>query len=279
MRILFPTDFSDASRAVFPFLSSFADNQGLPIHLLHVYPPPSAATGYEEAGFDMVSDKVIMELEKSCQRQMDEFLPALRAIHDPAMGLQGEVRMGTVSDEIVRASEETPTAFIATAVKESSKLDRLIFGTSVNRTIKRSAVPVLTIPQKSSVRKISKMAYATDLGLRDRKVIEHCLKLADSLQAQLDVFHVHDSNLDTERNILDEFRLDFSDAIEKGRLNLQLIESLDVEEGMMQYIDENEVDLLVMLRQKDYWLDLLFNPSHTRKMTLQSHIPVLIYHE
>lgn len=53
----------------------------------------------------------------------------------------------------------------------------------------------------------------------------------------------------------------------------------DVEEGLTGFAEKNNLDLLIIVPKKHNIFDKLFHKSHTKKLMLETHVPVMSVHE
>jgi len=56
------------------------------------------------------------------------------------------------------------------------------------------------------------------------------------------------------------------------------IENESVQEAINDFIDHNDMDLLIMLPKKHSFFESLFRRSQTKEMLYHSHIPILALH-
>ncbi|MBK6731737.1 MAG: universal stress protein [Bacteroidetes bacterium] len=282
MNIIFPTDFSEQSADAFEMALYLAEKTNPEILLLHVYSMPMVTTSIEDGGFDTMPDQLIRLSEEAATNRIAQFKDSLINRYNKGYGNRIPVtevlRMGFVADEIVALAEKEDVFCIVIPVVHTTGMDRLLFGGIVSSVLKKSNSPVFTVPKDFSFRQIQRLAYATDLTFADNEVIDKLLFLADIFEAELKCFHVHDSNLEIENSIIQDFITQYSNEVERKRISFQLIENLNVLDGMDYFVKENRIDLLGMLRQKSY-MNSLFNISYTKKMSSHSEIPLIIYHE
>lgn len=57
------------------------------------------------------------------------------------------------------------------------------------------------------------------------------------------------------------------------------IEQKDIEEGINQFAEKNNLDLIIAIPKKHKLLEGIFKPSSTKQLVFQSHIPVMCVHE
>jgi hypothetical protein len=53
----------------------------------------------------------------------------------------------------------------------------------------------------------------------------------------------------------------------------------DPDEGIMDFADKNQIDLLVVLPKHHGFIGNLFHKSHTKQLVLHSHVPVMAIHQ
>ena len=92
-------------------------------------------------------------------------------------------------------------------------------------------------------------------------------------QSELHIIHINQDHHILRNKIFEiktekDIQLTFSE-----RSNVSL------EEGLFKYTLEKEIDLLVMVKQKKGFLNRLLFGSNTKKMILQTEIPLLIFKE
>lgn len=281
VNILFPTDFSEASAKSFGAAVTLAEKLTLPIMILHVYRPPVVTTGYDDTGLEVVTEQLISGMEDVIRAQMADFIKDISETHQlnkRGIAVEYSIRMGFVADEIARMADETHSAYITVTVRHSHTGERILLGSAVNGLLRKSHQPLFAFPEDWPLRNFRRIAYATDLSFSDGPVIARLLEFARLFDATVLCFHVHDSNLDTENAIIQEFNDTYRSEIEQGLISFQLSENLRVMDGIDYFVQENAIDLLVMLKQRRYWLDFL-EGSYTRKMAFHAGIPLLVYHE
>lgn len=281
MTILFPTDFSEASANAFGMVAVLAEKTGLPVTLIHIENPPIISPAYDDAGMSMVTDTLLADMDTMVHNRIAAFRDELNTrfhLDQRNVGLQEEVRIGFHGEEIARAAEELDAAYIVTSVRDVPLVNRVLFGGTVNAILRHTNRPVITLPEHQPLHQFQRIGYATDFSLDDGALITRLLDFARLYDARVYCFHVHDSNLDVEYDILRELEEMYSTEITEGRITFYLQENLRILNGLEYFIQEHNLDMLAMMRQKHYWPEFL-NGSHTRSMALHARIPMLIFHE
>ena len=67
--------------------------------------------------------------------------------------------------------------------------------------------------------------------------------------------------------------------LESANPEYHFIEHRDVEDGINEFADKNNLDLLITIPKKHKLLEGLFHRSSTKELIVQSHVPVMCIHE
>lgn len=134
-KILFPTDFSEASVAALEHAESLARETGATLLIVHVS-EPNAAFGGGEAFYFPEDD------EEARWRQLAEVVP-----RDPLVKYKQRLLSGDSAKAIVRFAETENVDFIVMGTHGRTGLARLVMGSVAEAVVRRASCPVLTIKQ------------------------------------------------------------------------------------------------------------------------------------
>ncbi len=283
MNILFPTDFSEESAKSFEFALNIAKKLNLSITLIHVYPLPMTFPSMDEGRFNDMSENMMQITETALEERLKLFKDTLRDKYSnnyPEMiSVSGMLKMGFVGEEVARAAKEIDAAFVVLCVKGAKKLKRFLGGNDVASIIRKCDQPIITVPENYDIKEVRNFAYATDLTFNDNSVISRVIELAANFEdSHIKCFHVHDSNLDVENAIIDDFIEQYKSEANRRLISFELIDNVNIIDGIDYFIQSRDIDLLVVLKQKKYWLEV-FESSMTKKLVFHENVPMLIYHE
>lgn len=280
--ILFPTDLSEQSSVTFGFALAFAKKLQMEITLIHVYRVPVINAASMELGSDIVTDEMAIATEIAAENRLKQFKDTLAQkyvdSYPEKIRVNGMLRMGFKGEEICRAAEEIHASYIILSVNRSTGIDKFISTNTVMPVINKSKVPVITVPEHYEFKDFHKIAYATDLTFSDNEMISRLLSLAKTMDATIKCFHVHDSKLEIENSIIDDFIQQYRAEANAGLITFKLVDNLNVLDGIDYYVKEQSIDLLCVMKQKHYWLDF-FEKKITKQLVFHEEIPMLIYHE
>jgi len=139
-KILYATDFSESSLPAAVSTLTLAKLSGAAVHVLHVIGefadrrkslvPQEAMTLLERE----VEIHVVKEMEEFCQEQFSGKIPYTT-----------EVVLGRPFEEILRKAEELSVDLIIVGTHGRTGLERVIVGSTAERLVRKSPVPVLTV--------------------------------------------------------------------------------------------------------------------------------------
>ncbi len=146
--ILVPIDFSVHSKNALKFAIPLAEKFGAALHLVYVVEPTiyPADLGFGQVVLPGVEDELrekgAEELQALIEREIGERVKASSA-----------VRTGNPHQEILHEADEKGVDMIIVATHGHSGVEHMLFGSTADRIVKRSRVPVLTIrPEVGNVK-------------------------------------------------------------------------------------------------------------------------------
>jgi len=142
--ILVGTDFSVCAARAFSFAVSLAHSQGGRIHLLHVLMEPvqafdvAAALPYPDSG-------VRQEWEEAARSRLAREAKAAERRGVPTVA---ELKWGRPSDVLVKTAGDVRASLVVVGTHGRSALEKLLIGSTAERVVRLSPVPVLTVREK-----------------------------------------------------------------------------------------------------------------------------------
>jgi universal stress protein A len=142
--VLCPVDFSDASRVALRYAVAIASHFGATVTLVTVNDPILAETADLKLGADWLS--------KQCQAELkSEVAKTVGARGLENVEIRYEVRTGAPAREILRLASERHCDLIVMSSRGLSGVRRLFFGTTTERVLRETSVPVLVTPATAHI--------------------------------------------------------------------------------------------------------------------------------
>ncbi len=272
--LIVPTDFSPAAANAMKFAVDMATNINASVMLFHVYQVPVSMS---DVPIVMVSAE---ELRRSSETKLQELKYDLKHTNGGKIKIYTEARMGDVSDELEDVCKHIQPFAVIMGTNGASSVERILFGSTTLTAIRHLTCPVIVVPPgKEYGNGIRKIGFACDF----EKVIESTpvkfLKtIVKEFGAELHVLNVDHENKHFKPETPEESIL-LHTLLEDLNPRYHFIDNADIEDGINDFVDNNNIDLLITIPKKHRLLDSLFKNSSTKQLVAQSHVPVMCVHE
>jgi nucleotide-binding universal stress UspA family protein len=138
--ILFATDFSESSDYAFQYADSLAKQYSAHLILVHVINEPVDLRGFYVPHISF--DKLEEEIEAGARKMMEKFC---RTHIRDFENYETCILPGIPYDEIIKKGVESSADLIVMATHGRTGLDHMLFGSTAEKVVRKSPIPVLTI--------------------------------------------------------------------------------------------------------------------------------------
>lgn len=186
-RILYATDFSEASRTALPIVAAIARHYGSRIYAAHVWSPRV---------YPMVSPEVVSIMDRKQQREAQEELEKLlRAPALEGIPLQTVVRRGTPPEQLERVVKEHNIGLAVASTHGATGFKHRVLGSVAEELVRGLSCPVLTVGPHLAKRfekleRIENILFPTDFSEESLAVFPYLASLAHEYQSRLTILHV-----------------------------------------------------------------------------------------
>src|SRR6185312_1850489 len=270
--ILVPVDFSDASFNAISYAAFLANAFNARVTLVHAYTGTSA---FDESVGAKVYDS-LEELEAANEKFLKKEID--RIARKFTIKINGIVMKGNPVKVINEVAEKNQPEMIVMGMKGKGESNSILGSTTISM-IDETSIPLLIIPKSALYQTVDSITLASDF--KNEKLLSHFAileKLIAKFNPFIQVLNVQkkDSKLAAEM-IAGKMSKDLT--WDKYNHSFNIIERDDVEEGIFGFLRKHPTDLLVMVARKRGYIKQIFEPSHTKKMTKETKIPLLVLHE
>jgi nucleotide-binding universal stress UspA family protein len=220
------------------------------------------------------------ELRKESELKLSELKESLTHITSNKIKIYTESRMGDIVDELENVCRQIEPFAVIMGTRGISGVERMLFGSTTVTAIRHLKWPVIVVPPgKEYGTGIKKIGFACDFN----KVVEHTpahfiKDMVNEFGAELHVLNVdHESKHFTADT--PEESLMLQTLLEDLDPKYHFIDHKDVEEGINEFAEKNNIDLLITIPKKHGLFDNLFKHSSTKELITQSHVPVMCVHD
>ena len=272
--IIVPTDFSPAATNAMDYAVGMGKAIDASILLLHVYHVPVSFT---DVPVVLVS---VDELRKSAEEQLEELKKNIEQATSGNVKVYSELKMGDVVDELDQLCNQIHPFAVIMGTKGHSAMERALFGSNTLSAIKKLHWPVICVPPgKEYGDGIKKIGLACDFKEVVESTPAHTIKdLVKEFNGELHVLNVDHEGKHFKPETPEE-SLMLQTLLQDLNPNYHFIDHVDIEDGINEFVEKNNIDLLITIPKKHKLLDSLFKHSSTKQLVAQSHVPVMCVHE
>jgi nucleotide-binding universal stress UspA family protein len=270
--IFVPLDFSENSLQALRHAIELAKTTESKIIVFHSYQPPQMGGG------SFTGKKKLTDLGKQeAENNMYKVVMRLKET-EPDLDFEHLIVDGDPMQRILFYEEKYESDLIVMGTKGASGLTEVFLGSVAGKIINNASCPVVIVPEESERGSYQRIVYATSLIADDKGVLNYLKNLATDLKTHLECIHIEKDDATTTK--FNEFANEYKkENKENEYINFKVVpqkENQKVEDVLLDYIEENPLTLLVMLRRERDFVQRLFGYSVTTRMAHHSESPLLI---
>ncbi len=266
-RILLLTDFSDTARHAVMYALKMFESSNMDYYLLNAYELEFSGTPY-----------VTQVKEEWATESLKGLKSELSIIHHryPQARVELLSVFGTLIDAVKHEVTKHTYDLLVLGCKGETALENFLLGSRAYDVIKHIPTPVFLVPRHAKFKYPEKIVFATDL---------HDFPSDKTIEPVRDMVHMFHSPL-VFVNVLDEDvadRVESEDLIAKHfpgvNVSFNFVEDDTVSDGINKFVEENDAQIITLVRHQMGRFDRFFHPSVTRQMVLHPEHPMLILHD
>lgn len=272
--IIVPTDFSPVSLNAVHFASEMAQSINASLMLFHVYNIP---VSYSDVPVVLVS---VDEMKKASESQLEQLKEQLLHITSGKLKVYTESRMGNTVDELEELCKNIQPFAVVMGAKGKTGVEKLVFGSTTLTAIRHLTWPVICVPPgKEYGNGIRKVGFACDFRqVVETTPVQFIKQIVKEFKAELHVLNV-DYKEKHFRPETPEQSFLLHNLLEEVNPQYHFISHADIEDGINEFAETNNLDLVIAIPKRHKLLDGIFHSSSTKQLVFQSHIPVMCVHE
>jgi len=270
-KILFPTDFSEASINAFIYALKLADSIKGEIITLHVYDLPQV--GYSNV--PGVLNEIYDLIELGNFENYKDQVPFLRRIAEQNnmehIKISNVLDYGNLINKIVKIVNDENIDFVVMGTKGATSLKETFLGTATTKVMNATKAIVFAIPENCEYKQIKKILFLTKYNFEDIEVLKKVIEFATVFEAHIDCLHVKSPHQKDN----DAFKEEWQKIAKDQDITLHTISNNDVEGIILEFIDLNKIDMITMHIYHKNFFKKLFQISLSKKLAFHINIPIL----
>ncbi|MFZ1676042.1 MAG: universal stress protein [Saprospiraceae bacterium] len=277
MKILFPTDFSNAAENAFIFALRLAKQLKAPITVLHVYTLPDVSPWLELPDINKeVNDLVTSDEFDAFKTRIDTLKRIASENNLSDIDINYSLRESAyVVNGIVDEAKDMNADLMIMGTNGASGFKKAVFGSVALKTMEESSCPVLLVPDKAFFKGIIDIGLTLEYLPEEKELVRHALAFAIKINGHLDCFHVDSGDHNKMKSDPGEWQEEFK---HDSHISFHTHYSLDEKKGIIEYCKQKHLDMLVMRAHQRNFIRELFSSSLAIKVAYDIHIPLLTLH-
>jgi nucleotide-binding universal stress UspA family protein len=272
--IVAPTDFSAISLNAVNYAADLACVIGADLALIHVYSIPVVISEVPVPAYSLTS--LITDAEEQMKQLKEKIMFSTR----DRIKINTEVTSGDVISEVDDYCAKVNPYAVVMGAESTGTLERFLLGGKTISAMKHFSWPLIIVPPDIKFTNIRKIGLACDF----RKVVEtipvkEIRSLMEKFHAEFHVLHVSTESGDSFSDETVEESRWLQDIIGEFNPKYHFINDIDIEKGIVEFTERNNLDLLIIIPKKHNLINKIFQHSHSRRLVLHTHVPVMAVHE
>jgi len=272
--ILVPCDFSETSKNALNYAIALAKNLSANMMLLHVAQLPAMNSEFGLTSYAMPNNN---EENKAF---LEELASEIKQENSNISEITCHSEIGNATDIIVAYSRNYDVTFTVMGISgHGNKLMKAFLGSTAVHVSKETITPLIIVPPDVTYKQIQNVAFACDYDehIESNTSLLQVKALSAILGSTLSVLHVvpenHDLNI--KESHIDSY---VEHSLENATHKTFIITDNDVSEGLLEFVENHEIDAIILEPKKHSFFHNLFYPSITNEIAFNSPVPVITMH-
>lgn len=269
VKILVPTDFSDASYNAYNFADALAKIMNGVIRLAHIYYPTSTD----------VNQFVVMneEAETIHRDKLNDLVKSLNKdwignfVSEPM--IEGVFRVGFPRMELTEMSKE-PNTLMVMGTTGAGDTFKKVFGSLSLDMIDNCYCPLFLIPPGASCAKINEVIFLSESIKYDAGHLLFAGKICSKFGSDLHLVHYRTKS-DDEYDVSDTIKI-IESYYPELKYHIEVIDTSELFESIKSAVQQGDSKLVIMATRHRNVFQSLFHKSATEFAALNSTSPLLI---
>ncbi len=272
--ILIPTDFSETTENAVNYGLDMANHHKANVVLMHINQIPASTSEFGISAYNVIDVKEnSLELLNALKDKITQTHPSIKAICCCT-------EIGSPEDLILNYAKENAVDIVVMGNSGyGSHFAKNLFGSTSVSVSKNISIPVIIVPPNIYFTPVKKIAYGCDYEteIANSRSLEYVQNICTDLDSNLNIVHImpEDGLLSEQEAEMDYFVEDNMQAVMH---KTYIIKNNNVSDGLIEFITEHNIDLIIVEPKKHSLFHTLFHKSVINELAFFSPIPVMAIH-
>lgn len=274
-KLLVLTDFSDAAfnaAAYAAALTRQLKTSTLILYHSHEYLPVITTT-YAPVSPEMVHS------EKDSYENLNRLKEKLETLVDEDTNIEIITDARPLLSALNMLAAQQQISLVVMGIAGKNALEKTLVGSNTIIAAKESDVPLLVVPDKAIFRTIKNVVFACDLKNVSKTIPATPIHtFIDAIRAQLSILYVNRVDKKADPATRNELN-DLHQIWDEQKVKYHYTDHENIEEGILDFADEQDMDLLIAVPKGYGFFERIFHRSLTRNLVYRTYIPLLVFKE
>lgn len=272
--IITPVDFSELSAYGTKLAVDVAKHTGAQLHFVHIIPLPShilltpEGDLFEDGDFDTsIPRKQKQDAEAKMKEWKNQYYTQAKIC----------VCYGKVNEELLNYASSNKASMIVMGTHQSTGMKELLQHSHAEYIAMHSDTPVLSLKCDRSDMEVESLVLS---GSFKEGEVPHCetvLNLAASFGARIHLIRVNTPSDKEEDGVILANMAEFAKKHHLTNVQFAVIAHQDVEDGIMQYVADNDIDILAIGSKQRTGLNKIINGCVSADLVNHAMKPILTF--
>lgn len=272
--IVAPTDFSATSLNAVNYAADLACVISTDLSLIHVCLIPMTFSEVPAPAYSIV------ELVADAEEQMKLLKEKIMNRTGERIKINTEVKQGNVVSEIDDYCASVNPYAVVLGTESAGAFERFLFGGKTISAMRQLSWPLIIVPPEVKFTSLRKIGLACDFRKVEETIpVKEIKSLVKEFHAEFHVLHVSTESGDSFSAQTIEESGWLQDILGELNPKYHFIGGTDIEKSISEFAEKNNLDLLIIIPQKHNLISKIFHHSHSKRLVLHAHVPVMAIHE
>lgn len=221
------------------------------------------------------SNDVIVAEREEAMKELTFLAEILKPLVSSSVHLETICTDQTLLKGINALIQEEKVDMVAIGISGKGNQNKNVIGSNTLRLMRECAAPLMVIPSKVNFKPAHKVMLAWDHKDTNKTLpVFQLTALVQALLAKLFVVYIDNNSYQTAAEIVEESR-DLHALLSNLNPEVHSPKQRSITDGLLQFVDEHDINIMVIVPKKASFLEEFFNRSSTQKIALRTEIPML----